>query len=314
MVMENDDQNNKSGSPDEISVTVTRELGASPAQVFDAWITPATIGKFMYGPQLRDETVVHLLVDARLGGTFSFKVIRNGQAIDHVGEYLVFDRPGRLSFTWGIAGESAGGSTVVIDLIPTDKGCKLTLTHKLDPAWKEYADRTEKGWNLMLDKLRETLEAKSGTPTVTAQMLIRKPASVVFEAFIDPEITRNFWFTKGSGKLEAGKTITWEWEMYGFSAPVQVEEIVPEKLIVIRWGDPATTIRFAFQELPGGTTYVVITNTGFTEEGDALLAAINDNAGGFTTVLDGAKAYLEHHINLNLIADKFPKELTQHTR
>jgi hypothetical protein len=39
---------------------------------------------------------------------------------------------------------------------------------------------------------------------------------------------------------------------------------------------------------------------------------IKDNTGGFTTVLDGLKAFLEHNINLNLIMDKFPKEVSQH--
>jgi len=34
-----------------------------------------------------------------------------------------------------------------------------------------------------------------------------------------------------------------------------------------------------------------------------------NNTGGFTTVLDGLKAYLEHHIKLNLVADKFPGKL-----
>jgi uncharacterized protein YndB with AHSA1/START domain len=38
-------------------------------------------------------------------------------------------------------------------------------------------------------------------PTVEAQMLIRKPAETVFQAFIDPKITTNFWFTKSSGLL-----------------------------------------------------------------------------------------------------------------
>lgn len=150
------------------------------------------------------------------------------------------------------------------------------------------------------------------TPEVTAQMLIRKPVSKVFEAFTDPEITKNFWFTKGSNKLEKGKKVTWEWEMYGASAEVQVEEIIENELIVVRWGDPATTIHFVFQELSDGSTYVTITNTGFTQEGSELVAAVNDNTGGFTTVLDGAKAFLEHNINLNLIADKFPKEFSRH--
>ena len=58
------------------------------------------------------------------------------------------------------------------------------------------------------------------TAIVEAQMLIRKPSSIVFNAFVDPAITAKFWFTKSSGKLETGKTFTWEWEMYNVSTNV----------------------------------------------------------------------------------------------
>jgi hypothetical protein len=51
----------------------------------------------------------------------------------------------------------------------------------------------------------------------------------------------------------------------------------------------------------------VIKNYGFNLEGDALIQAVKDNTGGFTTVLDGLKAWLEHNIRLNLVADKFPQ-------
>jgi uncharacterized protein YndB with AHSA1/START domain len=152
----------------------------------------------------------------------------------------------------------------------------------------------------------------NNSPFVEAQMLIRKPAVQVFEAFIDPEITKNFWFTKGSGKLETGKTITWEWEMYGVAASVLVKEILPNEKITIEWGEPATTVEFNFKALSENATYVTIKNYGFQETGDALRNVIKDSTGGFTTVLDGLKAYLEHGINLNLIADKFPKEIMQH--
>lgn len=141
---------------------------------------------------------------------------------------------------------------------------------------------------------------------VEAQMLIRKPVAMVFEAFIDPELTKNFWFTKSSGKLETGKSITWEWEMYKVSVNANVKEIVPNKSIAITWGEPATNVDFEFDALSDDTTYVVIRNYGFDLEGDELVKAINDNTGGFTTVLDGLKAYMEHNINLNLIADKVP--------
>lgn len=77
-----------------------------------------------------------------------------------------------------------------------------------------------------------------------AQMLIRKTVEQVFEAFIDPSITKNFWFTKGSGRLEVGKTISWEWEMYNVSTKVIAKEIVQNKKIVIEWGEPASSVDF----------------------------------------------------------------------
>ncbi|MDY0026930.1 MAG: SRPBCC domain-containing protein, partial [Lentimicrobium sp.] len=95
------------------------------------------------------------------------------------------------------------------------------------------------------------------TSTVETQMLIRKPVSEVFQAFIDPTITSNFWFTKSSGPLEVGKSVKWEWEMYGVSTNVLTREIIPNKLISMEWGDPATTVDFEFTELTDGTTYVV---------------------------------------------------------
>ena len=57
-------------------------------------------------------------------------------------------------------------------------------------------------------------------PVAKTGMLIRQPVADVFGAFIDPGITIRFWFTKSSGRLEAGKQITWEWEMYDASTRV----------------------------------------------------------------------------------------------
>ena len=143
-------------------------------------------------------------------------------------------------------------------------------------------------------------------PTVETQMLIRKPISIVFQSFIDPAITTKFWFTKSSGQLEVGKTVTWEWEMYNVSSGIQVKEIIPNKKITIEWDDPTTTVDFEFTALTDKSTYVVIKNYGFSQIGDNLIEIIKNNTGGFTTVLDGLKAYLEFGIELNLIKDKFP--------
>lgn len=152
------------------------------------------------------------------------------------------------------------------------------------------------------------------TPIVKVGMLIRKPVAAVFEAFVNPDITTKFWFTKSSGKLEVGKQITWAWEMYNATALVNVKEIEVNKRITVEWGDPGamTKLEWIFTPYENDSTFVSIVNSGFNGDGDEVIAQALDSSGGFTTVLDGAKAWLEHGINLNLIVDKFPKGLTAH--
>ena len=149
-------------------------------------------------------------------------------------------------------------------------------------------------------------------PRAGAEMLIRKPVSEVFEAFLDPEITSKFWFTSGSGRLEEGKTVTWEWAMYGFSIPVNVKALEENRRILIDWpgeGDTLTQVEWIFTSRPDGSTFVSITNSGFTGD-DALRAeqAIGSTE-GFAFVLAAAKAYLEHGVRLTLVADRFPDGL-----
>ncbi|MGH7429775.1 MAG: SRPBCC domain-containing protein, partial [Candidatus Methylomirabilaceae bacterium] len=72
-------------------------------------------------------------------------------------------------------------------------------------------------------------------PVAKTGMLIRKPIADVFEAFINPDITTKFWFSKSSGRLEVGKRVQWDWEMYGISIPVTVKALEPNKRILIEW-------------------------------------------------------------------------------
>ena len=145
-------------------------------------------------------------------------------------------------------------------------------------------------------------------PVVKAEMLIRQPPAKVFEAFIDPEITKRFWFTKSTGRLERGKHVTWTWEMYDVSVEVEVKEIEVNKRILIQWGNygEMTTVEWLFTPFEN-FTYVTITNSGFHGDGDKVVADALDSKGGFTWVLAGLKAWLEHDIKLNAIEDAFPK-------
>jgi len=145
-------------------------------------------------------------------------------------------------------------------------------------------------------------------PIAKTAMLIRRSARDVFEAFVDPSITTRFWFTKSTGRLEPGKHVTWTWEMYDVSAEVEVKEIEPNKRIVIDWGNRGemTTVEWVFTPYEDDKTYVTITNSGFKGDGDKVVRDALDSKGGFTWVLAGLKALLEHDIELNAIADAFP--------
>ena len=146
-------------------------------------------------------------------------------------------------------------------------------------------------------------------PVAKAEMLIRRPVEEVFEAFINPEVTSKFWFTKGSGRLEAGKQVKWEWEMYNVSAQVRVKDVEENKRILIEWfgyGGP-TMVEWVFTQYGDDATFVNITERGFAGDGDARVKAALGSTGGFTWSLAGLKAWLEHGVKLNLVADRFPK-------
>lgn len=144
-----------------------------------------------------------------------------------------------------------------------------------------------------------------------AEMLIRKPVAEVFEAFVDPAITSRFWFTKGSARLEPGRQVTWDWEMYGVSVQVSVKAMERNRRIHVEWpgeGGAPTTVEWIFTPLTADTTFVSITNTGFTGDADAVAAQAIGSTEGFTLVLAGLKALLEHDVRLNLVADRFPRD------
>lgn len=144
-------------------------------------------------------------------------------------------------------------------------------------------------------------------PAITAQMLIRKPVTEVFQAFVDPAVTTKFWFTKSSGRLEPGATVTWDWEMYGVSTVVTVKDVEENSRILAEW-DPESPTQLEWRFLPGegDTTLVRITETGFTGTADEAVTKAIDSMGGFTMVLCACKALLEQNVLLNAVGDAHP--------
>lgn len=141
-------------------------------------------------------------------------------------------------------------------------------------------------------------------PQAEAGMLIRRPVEEVFEAFVDPARTSRFWFSRGSGRLEPGAVVRWDWEMYGVGSDVRVKAIEPNRRILIDWDlDDPTEVEWTF-EARGGDTWVTVVNRGF--HGDDPVAEALDSTGGFALVLAGAKIWLERGTEPGFVEDRHP--------
>jgi uncharacterized protein YndB with AHSA1/START domain len=135
------------------TVRVRHRFSQSAQRVFDAWLDPAKAAKFLFatatGQMVRTE------IDARVGGRFVFVDRRDGEDIEHVGEYLEVDRPRRLVFRFAVPKFSAEFTRVIVEIAPSGDGCELTLTH--EGVLPDYTSRTEGGWKMILEGLAAAL-------------------------------------------------------------------------------------------------------------------------------------------------------------
>lgn len=140
-----------------VVVRLSREFAHPPEAVFEAWLDPATAGAWLFAtPNGRMQQVN---IDGRRGGGFLIVERRGAEDADHHGEYLEIDRPRRLVFAfWSGPDRPAEPSRVTLDFEPTAGGCRLTLTHEMDPQWAAWAKRTEDGWATILNGLENSLD------------------------------------------------------------------------------------------------------------------------------------------------------------
>ncbi len=135
------------------SVRVTRRFDFPAERVFDAWLDADRARRWLFATPTG--TMVRAEVDARVGGGFVFVDRRDGEDIEHVGEYLEIDRPRRLVFTFGVPKFSVERSRVTVDIVPHGAGCELTLTQ--EGILPEFAERSQDGWGKILTGLAATL-------------------------------------------------------------------------------------------------------------------------------------------------------------
>lgn len=184
---------------------ISRRFEASAERVFDAWLDAETAGKWLFATPTGEMTCVE--IDARVGG--KFRLVRSdGEDVEHIGEYLVIERPRRLVFTFKVPKYSAESTRVSVDIVPVGKECELTLTH--EGVLPEWSERTREGWAMILESLAGSLAGSSGqygrvleTGTLRFERLLPGPIERVW-AYLTESDKRAKWLAAGEMEPRVG--------------------------------------------------------------------------------------------------------------
>ncbi|MEE9429175.1 MAG: SRPBCC domain-containing protein [Paracoccaceae bacterium] len=133
----------------DLSLNVSRTINATPEALFNAWLEPDMMAKFMApGP---DMTVPSVNSDPVEGGRFDLIMQAGEQQIPHAGTYKEITRHSRLVFTWE-SPFSVDDSTVTLTFKSVDGGTEVNL-HHVRFADEESRGNHEGGWTAILGKL-----------------------------------------------------------------------------------------------------------------------------------------------------------------
>ncbi|OWU85083.1 hypothetical protein ATO6_08505 [Oceanicola sp. 22II-s10i] len=133
----------------ELALKVSRTIPAAPDKVFDAWLDPQVMQRFMCPGAQRALRVSN---DPRVGGRFDILMVgSDGKEIPHWGEYREISRPSRLVFTWN-SPHAEPDSVVELTFARDGAGTLVTLVHDRFPS-EGSRNGHEQGWTGILEKL-----------------------------------------------------------------------------------------------------------------------------------------------------------------
>lgn len=142
----------------DLSVTIQKTVQAPIEKVFDAWLDPKILSKFIIPMKGMPEPEVEN--DPRVGGKFSIIMKAGEESLPHSGEYLTINRPNRLVFTW-ISHSSIEGSKVTLDFTKLDNSnTEVNLTH-VKFVDEQARNDHEGGWTSILETLNDYYIADS---------------------------------------------------------------------------------------------------------------------------------------------------------
>lgn len=128
-------------------------------------------------------------------------------------------------------------------------------------------------------------------PVVRKEIAIDATPEEVWEAWAEPEGIARWFVDRAEGRMEAGATVTWIFETFGYRLPIEVYEAERGRTLVFGGEPPGRPP--ALQEVhvrqEGGSTLLRLANSGFYEEDEEGVAGVDSG-------WDMALATLRHQL------------------
>jgi uncharacterized protein YndB with AHSA1/START domain len=150
---------------------------------------------------------------------------------------------------------------------------------------------------------------KNQTLEIKTAIQILKPVNEVFEAIVDPAKMSNYFISKSSGRMEAGRQIIWKFPEFEIEFPVKVREIIKDKYISYYWDVDGVEllVEMTLSARGNDSTLVSITEKSMNND-EKGIKWLQGNTEGWANFLACLKAYLEYGINLRKGAFDFLSE------
>ena len=138
----------------DMTMTVRRRINAPAAKVFNAWLDPKIMSRFMMGKA--EMTVPVAETDPRVGGRFKVVMATPDNEVVHSGEYKEITPHSRLVFTW-VSPFSIEGSTVTLEFDDAGNGQTDVALTQVKFSDEGKRDGHQQGWTHILGRLAEVL-------------------------------------------------------------------------------------------------------------------------------------------------------------
>jgi uncharacterized protein YndB with AHSA1/START domain len=140
------------GTTDDHTLTVRREIAASAEDLFDAWLDAEALGTWMKPFQVRETRAE---TDPREGGSFRIVMVDDESEVVHSGSYLEIDRPRRLVFTWSSHVTRFRDSLVTVTFEPSSDSTVVEI-HQVGLPDDQARTAHHEGWSSALAQLDRT--------------------------------------------------------------------------------------------------------------------------------------------------------------